>query len=329
MKRFLLGVLALALVAGCGDGSSSSSGSGGKKKYRFALIPKMLSNDVFNYGRMGAEKTAKEIEAKENCEIEILWQAPAQSNPAQQASIVQTMANQKVSGISVSVDEANTLKQAIDYAVDKGVPVMTFDSDAPGSKRKVFYGTDDLECGEKLAHYLGTMIKKGKVIIQTGTDAPNLANRVKGAQDCFKAHFPGIEVVQIYKCNDDLQKAIQQLAGAVSTYPDLAGMVLVGGWAVFGDKGLDSIDPAKTKVVSCDALPKGWQYLENGKASMLLAQDLWGWGAQSVRLLKDLADGKPVQAGADGRINGKLEEVTKENLEAFKKTWAERFGAPK
>ena len=324
MKKILFGVLVLAIAA-CGDGGSSS----GKKKYRFALIPKMLSNDVFNYGRIGAEKTAKEIEAKENCEIEIVWQAPAQSNPAQQASIVQTMADQKISGISVSVDEANTLKKAIDYAADKGVPVMTFDSDAPGSKRRAFYGTDDLECGEKLAHYLGTQIKKGKVIIQTGTDAPNLANRVKGAQDCFKAHFPQIEVVQIYKCNDDLQKAIQQLAGAVSTYPDLAGMVLVGGWAVFGDKGLDAIDPAKTKVVSCDALPKGWQYLENGKASMLLAQDLWGWGAQSVRLLKDMADGKAVQTGADGRINGKLEEITKENLEAFKKTWAERYGSPK
>jgi ABC-type sugar transport system substrate-binding protein len=133
-------------------------------------------------------------------------------------------------------------------------------------------------------------------------------------------------VVQVYKCNDDLQKAIQQIAGAVSTYPDLAGMVLVGGWAVFGDKGLDAVDPSKTKVVSCDALPKGWQYVENGKASMLLAQDLWGWGEQSVRLLKDLADGKPVQAGPDGRINGKLEPVTKDNLEAFKKQWTERFG---
>jgi len=323
MKKILFALLVLGLAA-CGDGAAA-----GKKKYRIAMIPKMLSNDVFNYGRIGAEKTAAEISKKETVDIEIVWQAPAQSNPAQQASIVETLADQNVSGISVSVDEANTLRKAIDYAASKGVPVMTFDSDAPGSKRRCFYGTDDLECGEKLAHYLGNLIKKGKVIIQTGTDAPNLANRVKGAQDCFKAHFPGIEVVQVYKCNDDLQLAIQQLAGAVGTYSDLAGMVLVGGWAVFGDKGLDAVDPAKCKVVSCDALPKGWQYLENGKVSMLLAQDLWGWGEQSVRLLKDLADGKAVQAGADGRINGKLEEITRDNLEAFKKTWAERFGAPK
>lgn len=324
MKKILFALVVVGLFAGCGDGASA-----GKKKYRIAMIPKMLSNDVFNYGRIGAEKTAAEIMKKENVHIEIVWQAPAQSNPAQQATIVETLADQNVSGISVSVDEANTLTKAIKYAAEKGVPVMTFDSDAPGSKRKCFYGTDDLECGEKLAHYLGNLIKKGKVIIQTGTDAPNLANRVKGAQDCFKAHFPEIQVVQVYKCNDDLQLAIQQLAGAVSTYPDLAGMVLVGGWAVFGDKGLDAVDPAKVKVVSCDALPKGWQYLENGKVAMLLAQDLWGWGEQSVRLLKDLADGKPVQAGADGRINGKLEEITKDNLEAFKKTWAERYGAPK
>src|SRR5205085_12507985 len=106
MKRLLLGLLMVGLAA-CGDNSAT-----GKKKYRFALIPKMLSNDVFNYGRIGAEKTAAEIAAKENVEIEIVWQAPAQSNPAQQASIVETLADQKVSGISVSVDEANTLKKA-------------------------------------------------------------------------------------------------------------------------------------------------------------------------------------------------------------------------
>jgi ribose transport system substrate-binding protein len=320
--RTLIALAVAVLVAGC-DGSSSSSG---KKKYRFALVPKMLSNDVFNYGRIAAEKTAKEIAAKEGCDIEIVWQAPAQSNPAEQASIVKTLADQGISGISVSVDQESALRLAIDYAAGLKVPVMTFDSDAPASKRRAFFGSDDAEIGEKLAHHLGGLITKGKVIIQTGTDAPNLALRVKGVQDCFKAHFPGVEVVNIYKCEDDLKKAVEQITAATSVYPDLAGMVLVGGWAVFGDKGLDAVDPAKVKVVSCDALPKGWQYLENGKCAMLLAQDLWGWGEQSVRLLKDMADGRAPQTGANGRIAGALTPVTKETLEGFKKQWAERFG---
>jgi hypothetical protein len=53
---------------------------------------------------------------------------------------------------------------------------------------------------------------------------------------------------------------------------------------------------------------------------------LWGWGAQSVRILKDLADGKAVATGPGGRVNGTLEEVTKDNLDDFKKQWTERFG---
>jgi ribose transport system substrate-binding protein len=322
MTRFLILACTVLPAAGCDSG-------GGKKKYRLALVPKMLSNDVFNYGRIGAEKTAKEIAAREGCEIEVVWLAPENSDPARQAQIVQDLADQKVSGISVSVDQENALRRAIDSAVEKGIPVMTFDSDAASSKRKVFFGTNDYECGEKLGHFMGGMIRKGKVIIQSGTDAPNLAARVKGVKDCFEKHFPEVKVADVLMCRDRQDLAIQQIADVVQTHKDLAGLVLVGGWAVFGDKGLDAVDPSKVKVVSCDALPKAWQYLESGKCQMLLAQDLWGWGEQSVRLLKDLADGKTVPAGQDGRINGALEEVTKENLPAFMQKWVERYGPVK
>src|SRR5262245_14452767 len=105
MTRWMMAlVLAATAISGCDAGSSSASG---KKKYRFAMIPKTLTNEVFNFGRKGAEATAKEIGAKENCEIEILWQAPTQADPAKQASILQNLADQKVHGISVSVEEAN------------------------------------------------------------------------------------------------------------------------------------------------------------------------------------------------------------------------------
>lgn len=324
MRKLALVALAFAAALGCDSGAAS-----GKKKYRFALIPKTLTNEVFNYGKIAAETTAKEIMARENVEIEILWRAPAQADPAKQASILQTLADQKVSGISVSVEEAGTIKEAIDYAVGKGVPVMTFDSDSPQSKRKVFFGTDDYECGERLAHFMGNLVKKGKVIVQTGTEAPNLQARIKGVRDCLEKHFPEIALAEIVRCDDDQKKAVEQIAQVTQARKDVDGWILVGGWAVFGDHGLDAIDPARTKVVSCDALPKAWQYVESGKCQMLLAQDLWGWGEQSVKLLMDLADGKPVQAGPDGRINGALEEVTQENLEAFKAKWTKRYGPVK
>src|SRR5262245_40567741 len=109
MKR-LACFLALLMVAlsGCEEKKAPASGpSTGKKKYRFAIVPKMLNNPVFNYGKIAAEKTAAEIARTEGVEIEILWKAPPVSNPAEQAALVESLASQGVDGISVSVDEAN------------------------------------------------------------------------------------------------------------------------------------------------------------------------------------------------------------------------------
>jgi ribose transport system substrate-binding protein len=326
MKRLSF-LLALVLMTSCGDGSSSGGApKPGQKKYRFAVVPKMLNNKVFKCAKISAEAAAKEIGQKEGAEIEIVFQGPPESAPARQAQVVESLAGQGVQGISVSVDDVNVLKTAIDNASAKGIPVITFDSDSPGSKRKYFFGTNDIECGERLAKHLGNLIKKGKVVIQSGTTgAPNLQLRVKGAKDYLAKNHPEIAVVDVLYCNDDVKKAVDQIGAYMSAHSDIAGWILVGGWALFGADALKSIDPAKTKVVSCDALPEEWTYLESGKCQMLLAQDLWGWGAQSVRILKDIADGKPVQAGPGGIINGGLEEVTAENLAAFKKKWAEQF----
>ena len=203
MKRALGVALALLALLGCEGG-----GSGAGKKYRFALIPKMLNNPVFNCGKIAAEKTAQEIMAKEHVQIEILWSAPAKSNPAEQAQIVHSYAEQRVTGISVSVDEAATLRKAIDHAAERGIPIMTFDSDSPESKRRLFFGTNDTECGEALAKHLGSLVKKGKVVIQSGTAAPNLQMRVEGA----KGYLRRIQMAAIF----DSPRPIADAAAACS-----------------------------------------------------------------------------------------------------------------
>lgn len=317
--------LILLAAAACTADSKPSA-----KKYRFALVPKMLNNEVFNYGKIGAEKTAQEIEAKEGVKIEILWNAPLQSDPAQQASIVESYVGQKVDGISVACSDANAIRKAIDRAADANIPIMTFDSDSPESKRRAFFGTDDIECGQILAKTMGDMIKKGKVVIQTGTaGAPNLELRVKGAKDELAKNYPDIQVTDVLFCNDDVKKAIDDIASYLSAHPDISGILMVGGWALFGKDALKSVDPAKTKVVAVDALPAMWAYVESGKCQALIAQDLWGWGEQSVRILKAMADKKPFESGDRGVVNGKLEVVTASNIAEYKKQWVERFGAPK
>ena len=72
---------------------------------------------------------------------------------------------------------------AINDAVERDVPVMTFDSDAPASKRFSYYGVDDSRLGEQVMSELGKLMNgKGKIAIFAGNqNAPNLQHRVKGS----------------------------------------------------------------------------------------------------------------------------------------------------
>ena len=69
-----------------------------------------------------------------------------------------------------------------------GVPVATFDSDAPSSKRFVTYAIDDIKCGEQVMDELArAMGDKGVVAILAGNqNAPNLQKRVQGVKNAAK-----------------------------------------------------------------------------------------------------------------------------------------------
>ena len=76
---------------------------------------------------------------------------------------------------------------------------MTFDSDAPQSKRFAFYGVDDIKTGHAvMAELAKQMGGKGKVAILAGNqNAPNLQKRVQGVKE-EAAKYPGITIVGVF-----------------------------------------------------------------------------------------------------------------------------------
>src|SRR5262245_50767471 len=139
MKRLVLFLAAL--------GAARAQAAG--RAYTFAFVPKLLDNPVFNYAKVGAEKRARELG-----NVTILWRAPQEADAAKQVEIIEGLIALKVNGIAVSCNEPTALKPAIDKAVAAGIPVITFDSDSPDSKRLTYYGINDFECGKVLGEQL-------------------------------------------------------------------------------------------------------------------------------------------------------------------------------
>ena len=280
---------------------------------RFAIIPKALDIPVFNYARIGADRAAREIG-----DIEILWNAPATADQLKQKEILESYITQRVDGIAISALNGDFLTGTIDRAVAAGIPVVTWDSDAPTSKRIAFYGVDDLASGRILGEQAVKVLNgKGQVALITSLGAANLQNRLTGVHEAL-AKAPGIEIVETYDIQEDAIRCAEIIATGSRRYPELSAWISVGGWPVFTRNALAAVDPAKTKVLSFDTIDPALDLLREGKVQVLLGQKYFGWGSESVRLLHDIVNGR---MPASPIIDSGVDVVTRDTVEAYAEQW--------
>lgn len=313
MKRraFILSATILSL--------SLSAFAQAKKSYTIGLVAKSQGNPVFQAARVGAMDAAKELGAKHGIAIKIDWRTPNEEDAQKQADAIEQLVLAGADGIAVSCSDANKLTDAINRAVASGIPVATFDSDAPASKRFVTYGVDDIQCGEQVMEELAKVMKgKGVVAILAGNqNAPNLQKRSQGVRNAAKK-YPGITIRDTYYHKETPQDAAARVEQVMQSNPDITGWAMIGGWPLFTDNAL-KWSPGSVKVVSVDALPAQLGYLKSGHVQILLAQQVYEWGYKSTEHLINKLHLKKNPAAV--KDVSPLVPVTKENVDAFGKNW--------
>ena len=252
------------------------------------MIAKSSTNPVFLSARTGAEAAAKELSAKHNIPIEIAWLTPPAEDGQIQAQRIAQAVNEGASAVLISCSDAGKVTGAINDAVARGVPVMTFDSDAPESQRFSFYGVDDIKTGtlvmEELAKQMG---ETGSVAILAGNqNAPNLRKRVEGVKQAA-AKYPKMKIVDTFYHIETPQDAAAEVIRVQNAYPQIQGWAMIGGWPLFTQTLLTDLDPKKVKIVAVDGLPAELAYVEKGLAPVLLAQPTYLWGYESVKVIVD------------------------------------------
>jgi ribose transport system substrate-binding protein len=310
MKRFGAMVVAVAALwsGGCGGGREAET-----PRLRFALIPKALDIRVFDYAKIGAERAAAELG-----NVEVIYFGPDKADQLRQKEILESFITQRVDGIAISCLNGDFLTDTINRAVEAGIPVVTWDSDAPKSKRIAFYGVDDLASGrimgEETVRLLGG---KGKVAIITSIGATNLQLRLQGVHEVLDQQ-PGIEIVETYDIKEDAIRCAEIIATGTNRYPDLAAWISVGGWPVFTRSATAAIDPTKTKVISFDTISPAPELLREGRVHVLLGQKYFGWGSETMKLLYDIKQGRMPPSPV---IDSGVDVVTKANVDQYVEMW--------
>jgi ribose transport system substrate-binding protein len=299
-------------VGGCkksdSGGQAAAPAAGGKPKFAF------VTNNSAGFWNIAVKGIQK---AEQDFGIEAKVFRPLKGELAEQQRYIEDVMVMGFQGMAVSPVNPDSMTDLLNKAAAK-MPVICHDSDAPKSKRVSYVGTNNVEAGRAAGaaalKALGET-KKGKVALFVGRiDMQNAIERRQGVEEVLKAS-PGLEILPVFLDGTDRAKAKKNVEDALARYPDL--VLTIGLWSYNGPSLAGAIRASSRKVkpaiVAFDEDEETLKAVEDGLIYATIVQKPFEFGYQSMKLLKEIKDGKQVPAN----VNPGIDTISKENLTAF------------
>lgn len=323
------GACALLLLSGCHDdankgsstassGTTSGSGSGGQTQLAFVTNN---PSDYWKICKIGVDAAAKKLGDN------VQFVEPADGSVQTQKQDVNDLLTKGVKGIAISpVDPANETDFLNTVAAKTNL--ITSDSDAPNSNRLCYIGTDNHAAGIMA----GELIKKsipqgGKIMLFVGkSDAQNARDRISGIQDALKGS--NITILDTRTDDTDHARAKQNAADAITSNPDLAGMV--GIWSYNGPAIYSAVKGAgkqgKIQIIAFDQEEDTMNGIKDGTIAGTIVQQPYQFGYESVMLLDKLAKGDKSGIPANKLNIVPTQVINKSNIAGYEADQAKLMG---
>ena len=328
VNRRWLGVVALAalsaLALGCDrtenkqeslKAASSGAEAKGEGPMKFAFVTNN-SSDFWNIAEKGLQKAEKDFGIK----TEIF--RPLKGEVADQQRFLEDIMVLGFEGVAISPINPDAMTPVLDKVAAK-MPLVCHDSDAPKSQRKTYVGTNNVEAGKAAGEAALAALEKagktkGKAALFVGRiDMQNSIERKRGV-DAVLSKMSDLEVLPVFLDHTDRAKAKKNVEDALVRYPDL--ILAIGLWNYNGPAIAGAVRESsredKPVIVAFDEDEETLKGIEEGVVFATIVQKPFEFGYQSVRLLKEINEGKKVPDVYDTGII----TVKKDNLKSF---WGE------
>jgi simple sugar transport system substrate-binding protein len=264
-----------------------------------------VSNEFAPFLKAGVERGAKEDKVNAKFIGPVGSDADGQINEIE--SLMATM-----DGLAVSSVSTDALAPVIDRVLAAGIPVVTYNTDNPDSKRLAFAGQDLVQSGVEAGKLMSKVLDgKGKVMIVTLDAAAQWSlDREKGAREALK-ESSGIEVVNTLNTGSDPQKIYAAIENAMLGDPTISGILSLeccstppaGTWVQRNNK------TGQVKVVGFDLLDQTVELVANGNIEATIDQAPEKQGFAAVDMLVKFLSGQPID-----NLDTGVGIYTKENI---------------
>jgi ribose transport system substrate-binding protein len=256
-----------------------------------AVVPKATSHLFFVSIHAGVDAAAREFG------VDVLWNGPREETEHdRQIQIVESMIAQHVDALAISATDEQALAGPVQRAIDAKIPVAIFDSGVNVTNYVSFVATDNFGAGQTAARKLAALIGgKGRVaMVMHKPGGTSTMLRERGFDEAMAKEFPNITIVARQYGMSDLAKSRAVAENILTAHPDLDGI-----FASSEASSLGSIQAIKSrgqsgkvKLITFDFSDAHVEALRDGTIDIMLVQDPYRIGYETVRALAEYLQGK-------------------------------------
>ena len=262
--------------------------NGKRKSCRIGIVTQLAGASFMREINRGIREAAEELRDRD---VEVFVRESLSVDEKEQVDAIEELRKEGIDGLAVMPVDAESVREKINELIDDGIPVVTFNSDIVGTRRRCFVGMDNVKSGRTAAGLMKMLTGgQGKVLVITGyfTNHVNIS-RLAGFVEEIKASCPGIEIVGVQGSFDDAAEVEKIVTNTMRTIPDLDGILQVSG----GQEGLRAAFEAlgvekRPHVIIYDQTPKNEKVLREDVADFLIDQNGYVQGYRPPHILADI-----------------------------------------
>ncbi|SFO97270.1 sugar-binding protein [Salibacterium halotolerans] len=255
--------------------------------YHVVLLVEETGNEYWRMVEKHAQQTAEEHD------IYLESIGPEKADRSEMLRTMDQMIAAEVDGILTQGLPGPRFRNLVEKAEEKGIPVLTVDSDRPDSERSAYIGTDNVEAGRLAGEELlrATEGEQHVGIITGNLESLNQKERIRGFEEAV-AGRDRVEVVAVRESNISEVGAAEAAYTMIKQHSDIN--------ALFGTSALDGIGmvqgvedikvEGRPYMLAFDILPETMKLLEEGRLDATIAQYPERMGEKGIEIMIEVLE---------------------------------------
>ena len=304
MRRIIAIALVLMMIV-------SMTACVGEDKVEISVVLKTLASEYWGYVKNGCDAAAKELG------ITVTVVGPdAESNIAGQVTMIEEQIAAGCDAIVCAPNDAAAAANALKAAIDKGIPVLSVDTNVGMEGQTCFVGTSNVDAAKQGGLWAADQLPAGaKAVIIYGQEGDNTSNMRREGYEAA-CQEKGIEVLAALSGQNTTDGATKTMEDLLSAHPGEIDVVFCHN----DDTALGALNACKSAGVS-DILIVGFDGNKSAVELILagelvqatVAQQPFAMGYEVVKAAYAAIQGQKV----DAVISAPVKVVTKENGQEY------------